>query len=91
MDDHRGMTALDDRFQANEPGVVADVINDETLIMNLDSGDYYSLNPPAGVLWSLLSPEYVAAISDRPSPGGTGCSRLRRRSTLSSPDCSNTG
>jgi hypothetical protein len=42
------------RFRLNEPSVVADVIDGETIIMNLESGDYYSLNPSGGELWQLL-------------------------------------
>jgi hypothetical protein len=43
------------RFGLNEPAVVADVIDGETIIMNLEKGDYYSLNQSGGELWALLA------------------------------------
>jgi len=42
------------RFGLNEPAVVADVVDGETIIMNLERGDYYSLNQSGGELWALL-------------------------------------
>jgi coenzyme PQQ synthesis protein D (PqqD) len=58
------------RFQLNEPAVVADVIDRETIIMNLESGDYYSLNDSGGELWALLlaglhREELLATIAER--------------------------
>src|ERR1022692_1182917 len=58
------------RFRLNEPAVVADVIDQETIIMNLASGDYYSLNDTGGELWVLLLAglhrgELVATIAER--------------------------
>jgi hypothetical protein len=43
------------RFGLNEPAVVADVVDGETIIMNLEKGDYYSLNRSGGELWALLA------------------------------------
>jgi hypothetical protein len=43
------------RFATNEPAVIADVIDGETIIMNLDAGHYYSLNASAGEIWQLLT------------------------------------
>lgn len=42
------------RYGLNQPAVVADVIDGETIIMNLAKGDYYSLNQSGGELWALL-------------------------------------
>jgi hypothetical protein len=58
------------RFRLNEPAVVADVIDRETIIMNLESGDYYSLNDSGGELWVLLlaglhRDELLATIAER--------------------------
>jgi hypothetical protein len=58
------------RFRLNEPAVVADVIDRETIIMNLESGDYYSLNDSGGELWMLLlaglhRDELLAMIAER--------------------------
>jgi hypothetical protein len=47
-------TLAGQRFRLNEPSVIADVIDGETIIMNLAKGDYYSLNPSGGDLWQLL-------------------------------------
>ncbi len=42
------------RYGLNQPAVVADVVDGETIIMNLEKGDYYSLNQSGGELWALL-------------------------------------
>src|SRR5262249_44447357 len=42
------------RYGLNQPAVVADVVDGETIIMNLAKGDYYSLNQSGGELWALL-------------------------------------
>jgi len=42
------------RFAQNEPSVVADVVDGETIIMNLEKGDYYSLNQSGGEIWALV-------------------------------------
>jgi coenzyme PQQ synthesis protein D (PqqD) len=46
--------ASDQRFAQNEPSVVADVVDGETIIMNLEKGDYYSLNQSGGEVWALV-------------------------------------
>ncbi len=51
--------ANDQRFAQNEPSVVADVVDGETIIMNLEKGDYYSLNQSGGEVWAFL----VAGLS----------------------------
>ena len=71
-------TPAGQRFRLNEPSVIADVIDGETIIMNLAKGDYYSLNPSGGELWQLLlsgldREQILKAIAQRyrlaPSPG----------------------
>ena len=57
-------------FRMNEPAVVADVIDDETIIMNLESGDYFSLNSSGGAVWQLLvsglrRDQILTALSER--------------------------
>lgn len=70
--------ANDQRFAQNEPSVVADVVDGETIIMNLEKGDYYSLNQSGGEVWALVvaglcRSEILEAIAgryaDKPSPG----------------------
>lgn len=65
------------RYRLNEPAVVADTIDGETIIMNLEKGDYYSLNPSGGEIWLHVlagkrRDELLAAIAERhgeaPSP-----------------------
>jgi len=58
------------RYRLNEPAVVADIIDGETIIMNLEQGDYYSLNPSGGEIWLHVlagrrRDELLAAIAER--------------------------
>jgi len=41
-------------FQMPGPAVVSQDFPDETIIIHLETGNYYSLNPPAAALWRLL-------------------------------------
>lgn len=41
-------------FRINSPKVISNSIGGEVIIINLDSGFYYSLNPSAGALWEAL-------------------------------------
>ncbi len=41
-------------FQAPGPAVVSQDFPDETIVIHLDTGSYYSLNPPAAALWRML-------------------------------------
>jgi hypothetical protein len=42
------------RFQINEPHVVAEVIDGEAIVINLDSGNYFSLRETAASIWQVL-------------------------------------
>ena len=77
MIDEDARPAADGRYRLNEPAVVADTIDGETIIMNLEKGDYYSLNPSGGEIWLHVvagkrRDELLAAIAERhgeaPSP-----------------------
>jgi hypothetical protein len=62
--------SLRGRFRLNEPAVVADIIDGETIIMNLAAGDYYTLNASGGEIWLLLlaglgRDDLAAAIAER--------------------------
>ena len=52
------------RYRSNEPAVVADIIDGEVVIMNLERGSYYSINQSGANVWRLLiSGAPVAKIS----------------------------
>lgn len=42
-------------FECNEPDVVFENFGDDTIILNLQTGSYYSLNPVGMLYWELLS------------------------------------
>lgn len=48
-------------FRINQPAVIAEVIDDEAIIVNLDSGAYYSLRGSACKIWELLVQQMTAA------------------------------
>jgi hypothetical protein len=41
-------------IQRNETGFLSSTLGDETVMMNLDSGDYLGLNNVASDIWNLL-------------------------------------
>lgn len=45
-------------FRINEPEVIAEEIEGEVIILNFDSGSYYSLNENAMGIWHLLQGGY---------------------------------
>ena len=45
---------LDARLKIKSPQVVHETIDGETILLNLDSGTYYSLNDAGGALWGLI-------------------------------------
>jgi hypothetical protein len=40
-----------DRYCVNEPSVISEVIDGETIVLNFESGHYYSFNPTASEIW----------------------------------------
>ena len=42
-----------DRFEVNSPAVVSEVIDGEAVIMNLKSGNYFSIQNSGAVIWDL--------------------------------------
>lgn len=42
------------RYRINEPHVVAEVIDGEAIVVNLDSGNYFSLRETAASIWQAL-------------------------------------
>ncbi len=52
-------------YRLNEPKVIADLLDDEPVIMNLERGSYYGLDPMASVIWQRLqSGEPIESIAD---------------------------
>ncbi|MGA7305471.1 MAG: PqqD family protein, partial [Rhodothermales bacterium] len=45
---------MNDQYHIRPSGVVHEVFEDEVVIVNLDSGDYYSLLGPGVPLWDCL-------------------------------------
>lgn len=43
------------KFRVNSPTVVSEVIEGEAVILNLDSGNYYSMEGSGAIIWELLS------------------------------------
>jgi Coenzyme PQQ synthesis protein D (PqqD) len=43
------------RFRPNSPPVIYETIESETIIVNLDAGVYYALNPVGSAVWSGLA------------------------------------
>jgi hypothetical protein len=58
------------RFRVNTPDVTHEVIDDEAVIINLESGHYYSLQGSGAEIWTLLAAqasidEIVATLTRR--------------------------
>lgn len=58
------------RFKVNNPNVVSETIDGETVIVNLSDGTYYSLDRVGAEVWNLIEREFslgsiVTAISQR--------------------------
>ena len=43
------------RYLVNEPSVISEVIDGETIVLNFDSGHYFSLNSVASAIWGHLA------------------------------------
>ena len=57
-------------YRLNEPKVVSETLDGETIVINLDTGSYFSLNPVASLVWNLLidrytQPAIVSAVCSR--------------------------
>jgi hypothetical protein len=49
------MSDLESRFSVNERDVIAESVEGETLIINLNSGAYYSSDGAGDLIWNLLT------------------------------------
>jgi hypothetical protein len=69
------LTIEDLRYELYSPQVIQETIEGEVIIVNLDSGNYYSLNRSGGDIWQLALGSYsqseiIAALQMRYSSGG---------------------
>lgn len=54
----------DSIFEVNGPLVISETIDDETVIINLDTGSYYSLRNAGPIVWlSLQQPATVSSLA----------------------------
>jgi hypothetical protein len=51
---------MPERYRLNRDEIAAETINGESVILNLSSGDYFSLNGAGGMAWALLVRGYTA-------------------------------
>lgn len=42
------------RYRVNQPAVIGEVLDDEAIVVNLDSGAYYSLRGVGALVWQLV-------------------------------------
>src|SRR5262245_2809058 len=49
------MDTIDRYFECNAPGVIFERFEDETVVINLDSGNYYTLDAMAAAVWERLN------------------------------------
>jgi Coenzyme PQQ synthesis protein D (PqqD) len=62
-----------DRYCVNEPSVISEVIDGETIVLNFESGHYYSFNPTASEIWmQVCTGAPVAAAAERVARRFTG-------------------
>lgn len=63
------------RFRVNEPNVVFEAFDEEIVVVNLDSGNYYSVRGSGPVIWMALAAgasetEVAEALAGRPGTSG---------------------
>lgn len=48
-------------YRVNQPAVIAEVIDNEAIVVNLDSGAYYSLRGSACTIWEMLAQQMAVS------------------------------
>lgn len=66
----KGGEMINERFQINRPDVIDEIFDDEVVIVNLKSGNYYSLEHVGAAVWSMIESgatrdEIVRSITER--------------------------
>jgi hypothetical protein len=56
------MVVSDSAFEVNEPMVISETIDGETIIINLVSGNYYSLKHSGAMIWTVI--QQAGTLSD---------------------------
>jgi len=73
----------DATYRIKGPEVIAETIDGETIIINLEDGNYYSLNAAGGEVWNLIdgarSLNAIASMLRPPPPRCSSGSRRRGR------------
>ena len=64
-----------EQYRINQPAVISEVVDGEAVIVNLDSGAYFSLRDTGCVIWSLLIqgmalPDVVKTVAKQYSAAG---------------------
>jgi len=54
MDEDRYCVMDEDRYCVNEPSVISEVVDGETIVLNFENGHYYSFNPSASAIWGCV-------------------------------------
>ncbi len=49
------MKRVEQYFECNAPSVIFERFADETILINLDAGHYYSMDPVGAVIWELVN------------------------------------
>jgi hypothetical protein len=49
------------RYRVNRPAVIGEVLDNEAIIVNLDSGAYYSLHDSGSLIWTWIEQEHSLA------------------------------
>ena len=49
------MSSNEQFFECNEPSVIFERFADETILINLDAGHYYSMDPTGAAIWDMLN------------------------------------
>jgi hypothetical protein len=52
-----------DSYTVNQPSVISEVIDGETIVLNFESGHYYSFNPSASEIWLALAAGHAVAAT----------------------------
>jgi hypothetical protein len=67
LEAEQDIAIADCRYRLNEPAVVADIIDGEVVIMNLERGSYYNLDQNGTSVWRLVvdgfTPAEIAATA----------------------------
>lgn len=60
------------QFRSNEPSIAFEVLDEDVIVINLDTGTYYSIAGCGAVIWSaIVNGMTVNSIVDRLSAAGT--------------------